>query len=487
MQRRVVGAIAGGVLLLVLALIGFRFWAFFTAPNLPDLNENDRGAVLDVGLRRTGVAALGEGGEMAVLRAGQVAHTAGSRCNPRQVCTESKGNGPRTTCHRIDDELDCFYEVVTSAGSAAAIHLRVRENPAYSPRQATESEDPLRHAPVLAAAPELEASRVQLCQYGYCRPGAMDGWKRDASTGPAGKATVPVAATGDGCKGVRTLVVGRGPVCLDPTVEAVREFRDCRDEVCGPVMVALSPGRYLRGTAAADAEALAREHVTAAGALANERPQHEVSIDYHLAIGKFEVTFEDWDSCVSARGCWQSRAPGDEGWGRGRRPVMSVSWRDIEHEYLPWLNNKLGLRGAAAYRLPSDAEWEYAARAGTTSRTAFGNTIAPTQARFAAADKPAGRTAEAGSHRANAFGLHDMHGNVAEWVEDCVDDVSDHTGAPADGSARSRRVCGLRGVRGGSWSSPAVAIRSASRASADPESRSTSIGFRVARTLPAAR
>ena len=123
--------------------------------------------------------------------------------------------------------------------------------------------------------------------------------------------------------------------------------------------------------------------------------------------------------------------------GGGKRPVINVSWDDITREYLPWLNEKLGLSGVNGYRLLTDGEWEYAARAGTTSRYAFGNTISRSDAQFfdGPIGAPLGNTAETGSFAPNAFGLHDMHGNVAEWVQDCFSFMNDAADLPTDGSA----------------------------------------------------
>ena len=129
---------------------------------------------------------------------------------------------------------------------------------------------------------------------------------------------------------------------------------------------------------------------------------------------------------------------------RGARPVVHVSWIEISGEFLPWLNRKLGLSGASAYRLLTEAEWEYAARAGTTTKYAFGDMISTAQASFYAY-----HAVEVGSFAPNGFGLHDMHGNVAEWVQDCFE--KGYGAAPVDGSAHSPGNCSSRVYRGGSW------------------------------------
>jgi formylglycine-generating enzyme required for sulfatase activity len=180
--------------------------------------------------------------------------------------------------------------------------------------------------------------------------------------------------------------------------------------------------------------------------------------------GKHEVTFAEWDACVAGGGCNGYR-PEDRGWGRGRRPVTNVSWNDAQ-AYVQWLSNKTGKR----YRLLTSEEWEFAARAGTTTEYSWGNEepacneSARNGANFAAC--PDNRTRPVGSFPANGFGLHDVHGNVEEWVEDC------------DDGDCSRRV-----LRGGTWVSSPQSLRSAIRSRSDPSISDNFMGFRVARTL----
>jgi formylglycine-generating enzyme required for sulfatase activity len=180
--------------------------------------------------------------------------------------------------------------------------------------------------------------------------------------------------------------------------------------------------------------------------------------------GKYEVTFAEWDACVAGGGCNGVR-PADEGWGRGRRPVINVSWNDAQ-AYVQWLSKRTGKR----YRLLTSEEWEFAARAGTTSEYSWGNEepvcneSARNGANFDAC--PDDRTRPVGSFPANGFGLHDVHGNVEEWVEDC------------DDGDCSRRV-----LRGGTWVSSPQSLRSAIRSRSDPSISDNFMGFRVARTL----
>ena len=214
----------------------------------------------------------------------------------------------------------------------------------------------------------------------------------------------------------------------------------------------------------------------------DEKPVHEVSIR-SFALSKHEVTFDDWEACVAAGGCGGYR-PNDEDWGRGDRPVIWVSWEDAQL-FVAWLSDVTG----HDYRLPTESEWEYAARAGTQTKYSWGNDIGRNRANC---DNDEGCpdgfwfTAPVGSFGANAFGLHDMHGNVAEWVEDCWNDS--YVGAPVDGSAWLSGACerffgGGRVFRGGSLYDDPGLLRSANRERQRIGARMYDRGFRVARTL----
>lgn len=229
-----------------------------------------------------------------------------------------------------------------------------------------------------------------------------------------------------------------------------RVFRDCPD-VC-PEMVILPAGEFIMGS---------NEYDTM-------KPPHKVTIARPFAIGKFEVTFAEWDACAADGGC--TYRPSDQGWGRGRRPVINVSWHDAK-EYVGWLSRKTG----KSYRLLSEAEWEYAARGGTTTRYAFGDTISKSHALYSA-----GKTAEVGSFSANRFGLNDMHGNVWEWVEDAWH--PNYQGAPVDGSVWQGGDATYHVLRGGSWNDYPGILRSDVRGRYPPDVRIDYIGFRVAST-----
>jgi formylglycine-generating enzyme required for sulfatase activity len=205
-----------------------------------------------------------------------------------------------------------------------------------------------------------------------------------------------------------------------------------RDAPFGPKLVVIPAGEFMMGSPDADEEGSGRE-----------RPQYRITIGRRFAIGRYPMTFDEYDQFCETTG---RQKPGDWGWGRGRRPVINVSWQDAQ-AYIAWLSHET----ERAYRLPSEAEWEYACRAGTTTRYSFGNAITPRDANY---DDSVGQTSEVGTYPANRWGLHDMHGNVYEWVED--DWHEDYQGAPSDGSAwKDRGISSSprRCVRGGSWNS----------------------------------
>lgn len=208
---------------------------------------------------------------------------------------------------------------------------------------------------------------------------------------------------------------------------------------------------------------------------ANESPQHAVTIAQPFAVGRYEVTFDEWDACVAGGGCPNVK---DEGWGRGNRPVINVNWADAQ-AYATWLSGKTGQH----YRLLTEAEWEYAARAGAASRYYWGNEVGHNNANCKSCDSQWDnrQTAPVGSFPPNAFGLHDMLGNVWEWVEDCQHD--NYNDAPADGSVWGV-ACKWRTLRGGSWLGVPQAMRAANRGGLGANNRYNFIGFRLARVLP---
>ena len=250
---------------------------------------------------------------------------------------------------------------------------------------------------------------------------------------------------------------------------ARREGRPFADALAsggiGPEMVAIPAGRFRMGC------------VSGQDCDADEFPVRDVTIPRPFAMSAHEVTFAQWDACMAGGGCGAYR-PDDRGWGRAARPVIDVSWEDAQR-YAAWLSSQTG----AEYRLPSEAQWEYAARAGTPTAYSWGDDIGEGLANCdgcgSAWDND--RTAPAGSFQANRFGLYDMHGNVREWVEDCFNDS--YTDAPADGRAWLSGDCSQRMLRGGSWYSDPDGLRSSYRLWDGADTADSDIGFRVVRTL----
>ena len=245
----------------------------------------------------------------------------------------------------------------------------------------------------------------------------------------------------------------------EPTV--LRTLRDrLSDGSMGPLMVALPAGGFAMGSAGLGGER-------------DERPEHQVRVGGFL-IGASEVTFADYDRFARATG---RRLPGDFGWGRARRPVVDVSWGDAQ-AYAQWLSRQTGRH----YRLPSEAEWEYAARGGTQSAYWWG--VGPEVGRAQCFDCGTtwddGRsTVPVGSFEPNPYGLYDTAGNVLEWTADCY--RPSYEGAPTDGTAWNQEPCPARVARGGAFNKPAKSMRSAARAQFAPDARVNMLGFRLAR------
>jgi formylglycine-generating enzyme required for sulfatase activity len=241
------------------------------------------------------------------------------------------------------------------------------------------------------------------------------------------------------------------------TMEPGEVFRDCED--C-PELVVVPPGDFVMGS----------------GDAPYEKPEHTVSVPRPFAIGRNEVTFAEWDQCADEGAC--KLRPDDHGWGRDNRPVINVSWEDTK-SFLAWLSRRTG----QTYRLASEAEWEYAARAGTATPFWWGRDASGGRAQCATCAVPPQQqqTATVRSFRPNGFGLYDTAGNAAEWVEDCWNDS--YRNAPKDASPWTKGDCRLRVLRGGSFASPASAVRSAARFRYDFDVRYYANGFRVVREM----
>jgi formylglycine-generating enzyme required for sulfatase activity len=209
----------------------------------------------------------------------------------------------------------------------------------------------------------------------------------------------------------------------------------------------------------------------------DEWPQREVTIAKPFAVGKTELTFDEWDTCVAAGACQE---PLDSGFGRGDRPVIHVSWNEAK-AYTDWLSRMTGKE----YGLLTETEWEYAARGGTATRYSWGDEAGEGNANCSGCKSQwdGKQTAPVGSFKPNGFGLYDMHGNVWEWVQDCYVEKASAS-APKDGSpAKEPTDCGSRVLRGGSWFNDPGFMRAAYRYGYFPGLRYSVVGFRVMRVL----
>jgi formylglycine-generating enzyme required for sulfatase activity len=247
------------------------------------------------------------------------------------------------------------------------------------------------------------------------------------------------------------------------------QFTECTG--C-PEMTVVPAGSFLIGSPASEA-----------GRAVDEGSQVGVTFARPFAVGKSAVTFEEWDACAADGGCSGYRPP-DDGRPRGRYPVVNVSWDDAQN-YIAWLSRKTG----KPYRLLSEAEREYVARAGTTTPFWWGSSISSRQANYDGTLGYAGgergefrqRSLAVDSFPVNPFGLSEVHGNVSEWVADCW--RGSYQDIAASGTASTTGDCGRRVLRGGSWYDPPQQLRSAARTALYPGFRSNKIGFRVARSL----
>lgn len=281
----------------------------------------------------------------------------------------------------------------------------------------------------------------------------------DTMRGTVSRPTAPSAGgTAQDWRGGHGVHVNGEPILLGEAVTTAAitgtVFKDGRDL---PLMCVIGDGGFNMGSARGVSDG--RE---------NEYPQRRVDIS-KFALSAYPVTFEDWD--LARREGGVTHMPADERWGRGRMPVIHVSWNDAQ-SYARWLSDRTGER----YRLPSEAEWEYACRAGAQGGYAFEGSPQPSLAAFKL-DRPV----QVGSYPPNGFGVYDMHGNVREWVEDSWHD--NYVDAPRDSIPWVSGHSAMRVVRGGAWRDDAWMLRAASRGRASAPDRCNFIGFRVARDI----
>lgn len=238
-----------------------------------------------------------------------------------------------------------------------------------------------------------------------------------------------------------------------PSAAAARDCPKC------PALVLIQPGTFMMGQK---------------GVFPFEEPVHSVTIRSPFYIGQYEVTVAEWEACVAEGGCSYSPPPQDR--ASDSQPITNVHWDDAQ-QYVAWLRKKTG----KAYRLPTEAEWELAARGGGQTIYPWGDVLEKNRANCAGCNDQKNRsTVPVGSFPPNGFGLYDMVGNAAEWVEDCWND--NFKSAPGDGSAWTKPQCRERVLRGGSYNNDPRYVRSASRYKYDYDVRYEANGFRVARS-----
>lgn len=269
----------------------------------------------------------------------------------------------------------------------------------------------------------------------------------------------PAAAQGVYPEEIKPVDIPKAPVIAPGTqLKPGDMFRDC--EQC-PEMVVVPAGIFVMGS---------KQHKS-------EQPVRVIRVRKPFAIGRFETLHAEWQACLDAGGC--THKPDDHNWGTVRKPVINVS-HDMVHGYADWLTRKTGHK----YRLPSEAEWEYAARAGSKSNYWFGDLVGENEVNCRKCGSPWSGIGNApvGSFKPNPWGLYDMHGNAFEWVEDCWHE--NYEGAPKGLEAWVEPGCQFRVIRGGSWYYYSRMARSANRQKNPGAVKSYWLSFRLVRELP---
>ncbi len=352
---------------------------------------------------------------------------------------------------------DRAAEAATAA--AAAREAEEKSRRAEAERQAAEqaaADEAARKAAAKAAQEEAtqKAAEDEAARKAAAEEAARRAAAEAAAAEKARKEAEEAAAAAAAAEATRREAAAR---VAGTRAASVQTFRDC--DAC-PEMIALPPGSFVMGSEKGDP---------------SEQPAHSVSIDYPFAIGRFEVTVAEWKACHADGGC--KYLPTRKGM-TATSPVYNLSWLDAQ-QYVKWLSKKTGKQ----YRLPTEAEWEYAARAGTKTRYWWGDDVSKGMAncKNCGGEWTSKRPAAVDTFDANAFGLHGTNGSVWEWVADCWFD--DYKGAPKDGSARELGNCQSRVLRGGSWRNDASYAHSASRFTYDHDVRYVLNGFRVVRVM----
>ena len=261
----------------------------------------------------------------------------------------------------------------------------------------------------------------------------------------------------------------------------LKDFERFRDAPVCPELVVIPAGEFMMGSALSERK-LKEDDRAWEDEIVKGQGKRRMRIAQRFALGRYPVTFEEYDAFLAALRDKRKRPrkkPSDQGWGRDRRPAINISWNDAQ-AFCKWLNERVGLRGERGYRLPSEAEWEYACRAGTQTRRWWGDAWDSAKANGRRSYE-GGKTSSVGDYAPNPWGLHDMIGNVWEWCADCwADNIAE---LPADATPYPGTKDSLRVLRGGSWFDSPHNLRSAVRVGYLPDDRSDDVGFRVARTL----
>jgi len=258
-------------------------------------------------------------------------------------------------------------------------------------------------------------------------------------------------------------VLTDGPTAVEPAPAVVVESfalgsslsHELKSGGQGPAMIIITPGEFLMGDNDGDP---------------TESPLHSVALSHTIAMAKYETSFAEYDQFARAED--GIARPGDAGWGRKNRPVINVDWREAR-AYAAWISDQTGQH----YRLPTEAEWEFAARGGSNFHYAMGDTIGGDAANYVETDGGGSATVKVGTFAANDYGLHDMHGNVWEWTADCW--AVNYSQAKTDGGALASGDCSRRVLRGGGWNSEAPLLRSRNRSAGLIKTKSVALGFRL--------